>query len=299
MAKELQLRQNTPEWLSFRKGKIGASEIPIILGVSPYKTPYQLWLEKTSKIDGFKKTANMQYGNDQEVKVREMLQNSFDVKLRDVVFQNDSYEWAIASIDAFGSTGTFPYYLMYEIKCANKEDHQMALDGKIPEKYVSQLQWQLFVTGYDKTNYVSFHKNDYVIVPVKRDYDIIRESLKKAEEFIQFVREKKPPPMVDGDLHFLEETYLDGLISEYKKANDERMYLDAKSKDLKEKEDRIKEEIFAKGSFQTLNAKCFIRKRKGLIDYKKIFSELCIEENILDSYRAPDVEIKVIEFKEM
>jgi len=29
-----------------RKGFIGGSDAPIILGLSPWKSPYQLWLEK-------------------------------------------------------------------------------------------------------------------------------------------------------------------------------------------------------------------------------------------------------------
>jgi len=38
--------QNTPEWLAFRKGKITASKIPVIMGESPYQTAYGLYLQE-------------------------------------------------------------------------------------------------------------------------------------------------------------------------------------------------------------------------------------------------------------
>ncbi len=37
---------NTPEWLAWRRRGLGASDVPAILGLSKYKSPFQLWLEK-------------------------------------------------------------------------------------------------------------------------------------------------------------------------------------------------------------------------------------------------------------
>lgn len=36
------------EWLDARRGGIGSSEVATLLGVNPWQTPYQLWLQKTS-----------------------------------------------------------------------------------------------------------------------------------------------------------------------------------------------------------------------------------------------------------
>ena len=36
-------------WYAERRTYIGASDVPIIIGISPYKTPYDLWLEKTGQ----------------------------------------------------------------------------------------------------------------------------------------------------------------------------------------------------------------------------------------------------------
>ena len=41
-----ELVQQSEEWLEFRRSRIGASDAPIIMGVSPWKTHYKLWVEK-------------------------------------------------------------------------------------------------------------------------------------------------------------------------------------------------------------------------------------------------------------
>ena len=41
------MEQKSEEWLDWRKKGIGSSDAPIIMGVSPWKTPFELWEEKT------------------------------------------------------------------------------------------------------------------------------------------------------------------------------------------------------------------------------------------------------------
>ena len=40
--------QGTPEWLEFRRTMVMASDSPVIMGVSPWKTPLQLYHEKVN-----------------------------------------------------------------------------------------------------------------------------------------------------------------------------------------------------------------------------------------------------------
>jgi len=39
---------NRADWLQARKSLITATDVPAILGVSPYRTPLQVWFEKVS-----------------------------------------------------------------------------------------------------------------------------------------------------------------------------------------------------------------------------------------------------------
>lgn len=46
------LKQNSPEWLAARRNGIGGSDIAAVAGLSPWRTPLTVWLEKTGQSDG-------------------------------------------------------------------------------------------------------------------------------------------------------------------------------------------------------------------------------------------------------
>ncbi len=58
------MQQNTPEWLEYRKTKIGASDAPILMNCSPWSSPYDLWMEKKGMKAPKKMTPAMQRGID-------------------------------------------------------------------------------------------------------------------------------------------------------------------------------------------------------------------------------------------
>jgi len=41
--------QRSPEWFALRADGITATDVSVIAGLNPYKTPYQLWAEKLGK----------------------------------------------------------------------------------------------------------------------------------------------------------------------------------------------------------------------------------------------------------
>lgn len=43
-------RPNTPRWLRDRRDGIGGSEAPAVLGLCPYRTPLDVWAEKTGRV---------------------------------------------------------------------------------------------------------------------------------------------------------------------------------------------------------------------------------------------------------
>src|SRR5579864_9325515 len=49
MSAVLKLVQGSPEWHAHRAKSRNASETPAVLGVSPWVTPYQLWLARTGR----------------------------------------------------------------------------------------------------------------------------------------------------------------------------------------------------------------------------------------------------------
>ena len=60
---------------------IGGSDIPIIMSLSPYKSRYDLLLEKAGyKTDTFKGNKYTEYGNTMEAKIRDYINSYLDNK---------------------------------------------------------------------------------------------------------------------------------------------------------------------------------------------------------------------------
>src|SRR5271170_1345030 len=121
--------QNTPEWLEMRRNKIGASDAPIIMQVSPWKTPYQLWEEKLGIAKQKQISYEMQRGTNLEEIARQEFEKMTGLIIFPQVVQHPNFEWMIASLDGID----LAHENIVEIKCPGINDHQYALDGKIPE----------------------------------------------------------------------------------------------------------------------------------------------------------------------
>src|SRR5690606_6793210 len=177
----LNIEQGSSEWLSLRKTKITATDIPKIMGVSPWDTARTLWLKKKGLMPEQPVTDVMRSGAEIEPKIRDMCNARLDMIFVPAVGLRDEFRWAMASFDGINEIDR----CVLEIKLANKADHSMALQGKIPEKYYPQVQWQLFVSGYDVGYYASYHQatDDLVIVEVEANRLAISTYFKAAEEF--------------------------------------------------------------------------------------------------------------------
>lgn len=176
--KTVRLTQRTKAWLDFRRNHICASDAPIILGMSPFKTIEQLLDEK---IRGFEQVQNpfMLRGNNLEPIGLAEFEKETGLTMFPCVAVHDELDWMAASFD--GMTIDEDYIL--EIKCPGKKDHKTALEGKVPDKYIAQLQHQIFVSGLDFSYYYSFDGLKGVILEVKRDQEFIEKMIEKETEF--------------------------------------------------------------------------------------------------------------------
>jgi putative phage-type endonuclease len=193
------LVQGSNEWLEFRRGKIGASDAPVILEQSPWATPYQLWLEKMELYCKPKNFA-MQRGVALEPLARQAFMDYTGHSVKPAVVQNPQYEWMIASLD--GVTPDKRYAV--EIKCAGKTDHAyVERKREPPKKYISQLQHQMYVVGLDMIYYYSFDGAQGICVEYYRDEDFIAQLLQKELEFWNNMLNFTPPEMIKRDYEYL------------------------------------------------------------------------------------------------
>ena len=155
------MEQRSEEWFAARCGKVTASRVADIMartktGPSASRENYlaQLVCERmTGKPAESYSNAAMAWGTEQEPFARAAYESAKDVLVEEVGFvPHPSFSEAGASPD--GLVGEFG---LVEIKCPNTATHiQTLLEQKVPEKYNTQMQWQMACTQRHWCDYVSF-----------------------------------------------------------------------------------------------------------------------------------------------
>lgn len=267
------MKQGTAEWLEWRKNKIGASDAAAIMGMSPWKTPYQLWLEKVGVIENTQNAA-MKRGSEMEEQARWVFCDDLSIAVYPSVEVHAKYPWMIASLDGRDAERK----IIVEIKCPGAKDHALALKGEIPEKYYAQLQHQMTVCDLNGMWYYSYDGKHGVAVHVDRDEEFIEKMLDAELRFYDCMINFYPPPLCDRDSIKKEDSVWEVTAQEWKTVTEQ-------IRALQEREDELRRRLIWEadgkdcyGAGIRLNRAV----RKGNIDYK-IVEEL---KNVnLEPYR--------------
>lgn len=286
--KLINLKQGTPEWLTWRKEGIGASDVPMILGKSPYKSAYDLFLEKTGKVIQ-KENANQAYGKAKEQEILALYTAQTGHAVTPACVESSNEFWMRASLDG----ADFSFSRIVEVKAASAEIFAMAKKGVLPAHYMLQVQAQLYciqpktpasdqasVKGASVCDYVAYHKGEIAIVTVERDAGFDK-NIPALKEFLERTRAGIEPPISEGDCVLIE----DDLAFELAAKN----YWE-----LKESFDAVKEEFeqakamlcaFGDGlSVRGYQTKINVAFKKGNIDYTKVPELKGVN---LEPYRKP------------
>lgn len=280
MVKIIELIQGSEKWLEFRKTKIMASDIPIILGISPYNTPYGLWLEKTGRKGPKKATQAMTYGLAKEDAGRQIAAAELGVVFKPQVVESDSAPIAAASLDGL----SFDLSQAVEIKVVNKLDWQEIAITYEPLKFhYMQIQWQLYVTGLNVINciYLNPMDDNYLILGIKRDENAIKECRLAAVDFYDCIINNTPPEIKEEDRIYIEDKEFHLLEDKYIEAVAVLEAAEERVKELRLKLIDLTDDGNVEGKRLTIT-KTF---RKGNVDYKAYLNDKNIKEEELESYR--------------
>lgn len=273
------MNQNTPEWLELRKKKIGSSDAPIILEKSPWMTPFQLFCQKLSLVPERKRSVAMQRGLDMEAQARHAFENITGIIMFPQVIISSDFDFMMASMDGIDIEGKHAV----EIKCPGKEDHQKAMDGVVPEKYIPQLQHQMIVAKLEMIFYFSYNTQGSKIIEVKRDPKFANMLIEKEKEFWDRLQNLEAPPFCERDfIERKDDLWLHATARYIELAQD------IESKEVER--EMLKEQIIAmagndcvKGGGVRLSKSI----RKGNIDYKAIPE---LQNMDLEPYRKAPIE---------
>jgi putative phage-type endonuclease len=191
----VQLPQGSTEWLAYRLTRRNASESAAVLGISPWTTPYQLWLHKTGRAEP-KVTQAMQRGTDLEPAARAAYEDQTGLIMQPLVLESGTYS---ASLDGMTLEGD----LVLEIKCplrgTRSELWQDVLDGSIPEHYAVQVQHQLMVSGATTAHLWVFDGSKGLLHAIERDEAAMARIQTAWDEFQRFLDTDTPPPLTEAD----------------------------------------------------------------------------------------------------
>lgn len=201
------------EWLKHRT-RIGGSDASAILGMNPWKSNIELWLEKTgqSTPDDISDKDCVKYGVAAEPLLRELFALDFpeyEVEyFGDNMILNDDYPFGAASLDGELTEKETGRKGILEIKTTNilQSMQKEKWKDKLPDNYYVQCLHYLLITGYSFVVLVAQLKSEFngEIYKQVKHYKIERAEVQADIEFLESsevdfwkqVQERKRPGLI-------------------------------------------------------------------------------------------------------
>lgn len=193
------------DWLAVRKQGIGSSDAASAVGLNPYKSQLELWLEKTGRDNGLPKAdphdeeSPMYWGNILEpiVAAHYTKRTGNRVRRINAVLQHPDPDkaWMLANIDR--EVIGVPDVQILECKTAGINGARLWKEG-VPEYVQLQVQHQLAVTGKAAADVAVLLGGQHLEVHrINRDEALIERLMTLEQAFWRYVEADTPPP-ADG-----------------------------------------------------------------------------------------------------
>lgn len=243
------------EWLQARTRGLGGSDASIILGLNKYKTPFELWLEKTGQVTPQSSTSEAAYFGTllEDLVAKEFEKRSGKkVRKRNAMFQHPEHDFILANIDRF----IVGEKAILECKTASAFLAKEWEGDDIPEAYIVQMQHYLGVLGTEyKKGYfaVLMGGQKFIWKEIERDDELIEMIFQAEIDFWNNHVLSENPPALDGSSaaeKFLKERYKESepnkivqLGASYKSKIEEYQSLKETIEQLEEQKKAIENEL--------------------------------------------------------
>ena len=183
-----------------RKGYIGGSDIAAVMGLSPWKTPLQLYLEKTGTVEPADLSDNeaVELGTELEDFVAKKFERKTGKAVRRApcYYQDKEHGWMRCQVDRL-VTGTDE---LLEVKTTSLWKEKDWDGEEIPSHYILQVQWQLMITGRTLGWIaVLIGGQKFLFKQIKEDKELQRMMRERAIIFWGMVEALTPPSAILGD----------------------------------------------------------------------------------------------------
>ena len=189
------------DWLAYRKQGIGGSDASAICGINRYRSPVELWMNKTGQLPDEEAGEAAYWGTQLEALVRAEFtkRTGIEVGLVRQILQSEDYPFMLANLDgACAHPELGP--CVFEAKTASAYKSAEWESDSIPDEYLLQVQHYMAVTGY-RGAYIAvlIGGNRFKWQLVERDEELISMLVKLEADFWKHVQEGTPPPLDGSD----------------------------------------------------------------------------------------------------
>jgi len=187
------------DWKKERQKGIGGSDAAAVLGVSRWKSPLRLYLEKLGEIEPEQDNEYMLWGRKLEKLIIEHFVEATgkNVEKIDKILVHPEYPFMIANLDGYIPEED----AVVEVKTASSYKLDEWSGDNIPVEYVLQGQHYLAVTGCSKVYYpVLVGGNTFFIKEMTRDEELINMIIDAESKFWHEHIEKRIPPEMTGSV---------------------------------------------------------------------------------------------------
>lgn len=191
------------QWLQVRQGGIGSSDAAAAVGLNPFKSQLELWMEKTGRgdrlpaVDPQDDTTPLYWGTLLEpiVAAHYTRRTGNRVRRINAVLQHPDHSWMLANIDreVMGSATV----QLLECKTAGIHGAWLWRNG-VPEYVHLQVMHQLAVTGKQAADVaVLIGGQELKVFRIERDETMIAQLISLERQFWGYVERDQEPP-ADG-----------------------------------------------------------------------------------------------------
>lgn len=174
------------EWLVQRRNGVGGSDVAAICGISKWRTPIHVYLEKLGEAPEGQVSEAAEWGTRLEPLIADKFSAEhpeWAITEKKVIYCHPDHRWAFANLDRMIICPRRGRGIL-EIKTASEYLKHEWDDGNIPDYYYVQLQWYMYVTGLDWGYFATLiGGNKYREYEVHRDQDMIDQLVRLADDF--------------------------------------------------------------------------------------------------------------------
>ena len=184
----------TENWLELRLKGIGGSDAAVVMGLNPWKSPLDLWLEKTGEyVSEPEDNERMYWGTAlEDVVAKEfMIRTGYKVRRKNKTLWHKKYSFMLANVDRM----LVDFRAGLECKTAG---HHAADDWEagVPGYYMPQVQHYMAVTDCPVWFVaVLIAGQEYRCYRVDYDGAYINDMIQAEDKFWRLVLDKIPPPV--------------------------------------------------------------------------------------------------------